>query len=54
MFHTRQNPQFPDNTDQDKFIQLIKDTLVKNTNCKNQKKVRELYHNVEFNTKLKS
>jgi len=53
MIRVEQAPIFLDNTNYNSFIQLLNDSLVRNMNCKSQKKVGESYYNEEFNTKLK-
>ena len=54
MIRAEQTPTFPDTTDRTSFIELLDASLVRDRNRKSQKKVGESYHNVEFNTKLKS
>ena len=54
VIHAEQTPTFPNSTNRTSFIQLLDALLVRDGNRKSQKKVGESYHNVEFNTKLKS
>ena len=54
MMRAEQAPTFPDTTNRASFIQSLDASLVRDRNRKSQKKVGEAYHNVEFNTKLKS
>ena len=54
MMRAEQSPRFPDATTRTSFIELLDASLVRDRNRKSQKKVGESYHNVEFNTKLKS